>query len=289
LDLISGFSSNMEHAPDYVVVAAAGPVVDNQVVLTNARQSLCGRALRDVTGAKQAEIINDFAAAAWATHAPSPSDFTVLQGASVPPVGTRLVIGPGTGLGVGALAKAGDDYIAVPGEGGHIGIGPRAAAEVEVFVALRSLWPEVFFGDSLIIEAEGLLSGTGLPWFYQAVAQCHGQTVKTAPDAAEIMAAAHSGGDSIAQQVVALFQDHLAQAAGDLALAFGATGGVFLVGGVAMKNAWLFEERFLQRFIEGGRFTDKRTALNLYLLNLEYFGLAGAHSYAKQLAVREAK
>ena len=44
--------------------------------------------------------------------------------------------------------------------------------ETKIFDAFRKFWPETFFsGDGWRIEAEAFLSGTGLPFLYQAV--CH--------------------------------------------------------------------------------------------------------------------
>lgn len=282
LDLMHGFAEGMTMPPEVVVAAAAGPVANNAVELTNAKQTLCGAELQDATGAKEARIINDFAAAAWATMAPTAEHLQVLQGATQPPVGTRLVIGPGTGLGVGALAHVEGRYASLPGEGGHVGIAPRNRRELEAFEALRAHWPEVFFGDSLVIEAEGILSGTGLPFLYRAVQDVLGSG-SAQPDAAAIMQAAKEQSDACAVETVAIFKAQLAKVAGDQALALNAAG-VFLVGGVAMKNAWLFDEAFLQTFGQGGRYSAERAKLNLYLLNVENFGLEGAHTYAEQLA-----
>lgn len=282
LNLMHGFAEGMAMPPEVVVAAAAGPVANNAVELTNAKQTLCGAELQDATGAKEARIINDFAAAAWATLAPLPEHLQVLQGAETPPEGTRLVIGPGTGLGVGALAHVEGRYASLPGEGGHVGIAPRTRQELEIFEALRAHWPEVFFGDSLVIEAEGILSGTGLPFLYRAVQDVHGGGV-SAPDAADIMRLAKHQEDTCAVTTVEVFKAHLAKVAGDQALALNAAG-VFLVGGVAMKNAWLFDAAFVSGFGKGGRYDAERSALNLYLLNVENFGLEGAHTYAEQLA-----
>lgn len=282
LDLLHRFSEDMAARPEVIVVAAAGPVSNNSVKLTNANQTLCGAELKQATGARHAHIINDFAAAAWATLAPEGDNLLVLQGAAEPPEGTRMVIGPGTGLGVGALALHRGQYASVPGEGGHVGIAPHNAFETEVFSAFRSIWPEVFFGDTLMLEAEGMLSGTGLPPLYQAVSR-----VLTGSDthleAGEIMHRAQAKTDPVAIRTIEIFKAHLAQVAGDLALTFGAEAGVFLVGGVAMKNAWLFDEAFVEDFCQGGRFTEKRRKLNLYLLNIENFGLHGAFNYAKHV------
>lgn len=282
LDLLHDFSETMEDRPEVIVVAAAGPVKDNAVQLTNAKQYICGSALQEATGARHARVINDFAAAAWASLDPRGNDLVTLQGTDTPPEGTRLVIGPGTGLGVGALARVGTHYASVPGEGGHVGLAPRNRADLEVFEAFRTLWPDVFYGNDLVMEAEGILSGTGLPILYRAAQQVLGSG-DDSPEAGEIMRRAKAGEDPAAVRTIEIFKTYLGQVAGDLGLAFGAQAGVFLVGGVAMKNAWLFDQTFNDAFNAGGRFTAKREAMNLYLLNVENFGLQGAHTYAKHV------
>lgn len=283
LTMAHQFSEAMPERPSITVVAAAGPVRDNTVELTNAKQRIEGGALKEATGSAEARVINDFTAAAWSTHPVSADDLIVLSGSPFPAPGTHLVVGPGTGLGVGALIYDDGRFHNAPGEGGHIGIGPRSREEMEAFEALRTLWPEIFYGESLIIEAEGILSGTGLPLLYQASQIVEGAEV--APlDSRQIFERARTGSDTAAVRTIDMFKCHLAQAAGDLGLAFGATGGVFLVGGVALKNPWLFDQNFVDYFHQGGRFTRVREKLNLYILNRDDFGLLGAHNFAKDLA-----
>lgn len=277
--LARAFCQQMPQAPALAVLAGAGPVRGNAVQLTNARQLLRGHDLQAATGADQAHIINDFTAAAWATHDSAPGDLQVLAGDPLPPPGSHLVIGPGTGLGVGALIWENGQHHSAPGEGGHVGLSPRTSDEVPVFEALRTLWPEIFYGDTLVLEAEGILSGMGLPWLYRAVAIAQGADTP-APDSAQIFARAQAAADPVAARTVTMFKSHLAQVSGDLALAFGAQGGVFLVGGVAQKNPWLFDDTFIADFNNGGRFTSMRAGLNLYLLTRTDFGLRGAHRFA---------
>lgn len=282
VDAIARFSEGLPERPQVIVVAAAGPVSNNAVQLTNAAQTIHGSELSAATGAQHARVINDFEAAAWATASPAPDELITLQGAPMAPAGTRMVIGPGTGLGVGALAFHGNQYFAIPGEGGHVGISPRDAEDTAVFTAFRSLWPQVFFGDTLTVEAEGMLSGTGLPLLYQAVHIADGTQFESL-EAGQIMSAAKAGNNPQASKTIRIFKTHLAKVAGDLALSFGAQGGVFLVGGVALKNAWLFDDEFVEVFGQGGRFSPIRQKMNLYLLNISEFGLQGAQNYAKHV------
>lgn len=279
LSMARAFSLSLAEPPDIAVVAAAGPVRNNAVKLTNARQSLRGDDLRAAIGARQAHIINDFAAAAWALLDVDPDDLHPICGAIPPAPGTRLVIGPGTGLGVGSLACDRGKYHGIVGEGGHIGIGPRNRYEVDAFEALRAIWPEVFFGDSLTLEAEAILSGTGLPVFYRAVQRVEGiEATEMRPE--DILNAAQAGTDPVAATVISIFKAHLAQVAGDLGLAFGAEGGIYFAGGIAIRNPWLFDADFVADVRAGGRFTPQRNALNLYLLQRPDLGLLGARNFA---------
>ena len=64
--------------------------------------------------------------------------------------------------------------------------------------------------------------------------------------------------------------------AGNLAVTVKATGGIFLVGGVAQANRTLFDADFWRVFSEGGRFTALRQSCGVYLVNVTDFGLRGA-------------
>ena len=267
--------------PLVAVVAAAGPVKDNALQLTNANRSLCGAELQDATGAQQAFIINDFAAAAWSTLVIPAENLTVLSAGDTDDSGTRLVVGPGTGFGVGALAYVDGGYHGISGEGGHVGVGPRNQHEFKIFEALKQLWPDVFFGDALTAEAEALLSGTGLPFLYQAV-QTANEAAGPALDPREIFEKARDGSDPIAVETIKIFKTRIAQVSADLALAFGASGGVYFVGGIAMKNPWIFDDAFLEAFQSGGRFARQRKAMGVYLVNEPDFGLLGAHRYMEE-------
>ncbi|GGE62214.1 glucokinase [Actibacterium pelagium] len=286
LDMARKFCQEaLPETPTVAVVAAAGPVKDNALHLTNANRSLCGSELREATGAQQAFIINDFAAAAWSTLVIPPENLTILSEGEDSDPGTRLVVGPGTGLGVGALAYVDGSYHGISGEGGHVGVGPRNQHEFKVFEALKSLWPDVFFGDALTAEAEGLLSGTGLPYLYRAVQLAH-QADGPALDPREIFAKARDASDPFAVETIDIFKTRIAQVSADLALAFGARGGVYFVGGIAMKNPWIFDDAFLEAFHSGGRFTKQRKAIGVHLVNEPDFGLLGAHRYMEEASKR---
>ncbi|MEC7212227.1 MAG: glucokinase, partial [Pseudomonadota bacterium] len=104
-------------------------------------------------------VVNDFTAQALAQADPSAhGNLPILDGAGIA-TAPLLVIGPGTGLGVSALVPAGDGYIPIEGEGGHVGMSPQSADEMALFAALRH---EVGH-----VSAEHFVSGPGLETVYR--------------------------------------------------------------------------------------------------------------------------
>ncbi|MEX3314680.1 ROK family protein [Sulfitobacter sp. PS-8MA] len=269
--------AEMGRPPGAVAIAAAGVVVDDRVTFTNAGLNITKAALARACDVAVEKIIllNDFAAAAWSLA--TLDQVTYLQGAPAPEQEPRVIIGPGTGLGVGALLWHQGQPLAVPGEGGHMRLTPHRAQEVPYFEALIAAWPEVQMGEGLAVEAEAILSGSGVPKWYQAIAKVRGEAAPL-QSAEAIFDAANAKTDDIAREAIALFAQYLGGLAGDLGLVFGARGGVFITGGVAQANPWLFDAEFIAAFVAGGRHSNWRRALPLGLCQDPDFGLKGARN-----------
>jgi glucokinase len=265
-------------APTNVVVAAAGVVDNGTVKLTNSTQQFSESTLATATDTEYVKILNDFEAAAWSLATVTHDDVNMLQGNFKTSQAPRLIIGPGTGLGVGAMVWSDGKPHVVSGEGGHVTLAPQTAEEMPYFEALIALWPEVAVGNTLAVEAEAIVSGTGIPVFYKAIANARGLPAPLTR-AQDIFKAAHSGDDTVAVIVIAHFRRYLGTIAGDLGLVFDAKGGVFITGGVALSNPWLFDDAFLDAFNAGGRHSNWRRQLPVSLYHNSDFGLIGAQNY----------
>ncbi len=170
----------------------------------------------------------------------------------------------------------------IASEGGHICLAPQTAEELTWFERLATLWPEVRIGPGAGVEAEALLSGTGIPRLYEAIALTRGDALR-ARTAQEVFALAKQRADATAGITVDLFRRCLGQVAGDLALTFNASGGVFLTGGVLHHNPWVLDQRFLGAFNAGGRYSEMRAGMPVSLYRNKDMGLSGA----RNLAVRK--
>lgn len=209
--------------PRSAVIDLAGPIVGDAVDLTNAHWVIRPRETIARTGVEDVILLNDFEALALALTALPPEDLVQIGGDAPSELGAKVVIGPGTGLGVGGLVNASGLWVPVPGEGGHVAIGP---SEPDEFAIWKNIAPE--HGR---ISAEVLLAGRGIVGLYRAVAESDGQRPKFG-EPADVTKAALAGSDREAVHTIDLYARFLGRVAGDMALVFMARGGVYIGGGI---------------------------------------------------------
>ncbi|MDH3596618.1 MAG: glucokinase, partial [Rhodospirillales bacterium] len=131
-------------------------------------------------------------------------------------------------------------------EGGHVTMAPADRRESALLEYLRGRFEHV--------SAERVLSGPGLENLYQAVAAVDGLTAPPRP-AQEIVARALAGDSRVSVAALDCFCAMLGTMAGNLALTFGARGGIYIGGGVVPRFAeFLPASRFRERFESKGRF-----------------------------------
>lgn len=281
LTLIETFLLRHNEKPKSIILAVAGVVHPTYARLTNAEQLVYLSDLVVLTKTQQAFLINDYEAAAWSLAHIGAKDVKSVCGPPKPPKGHRLIIGSGTGLGVGMLIDCGSHCLAVPGEGGHIGLAPKNEFDADIFKALRQIWPDAFMADQgWRIEAEGILSGTGLPLLYKAVCTVMNKP-QTCKDITQIFKL-NRVQDVCADICLSMFSFYLGALAGDFALTLSSKGGVFMTGGVVLKNPSLLDDHFVDGFQKGGRHTSAREKFPIYLFKNQQFGLEGAKNALDQ-------
>ena len=215
----------MSQRPRSAVLAVAGPLDGRSAQLTNANWQFDGPRLAEALGLEQGLLVNDFEALAASLAVLGPSDLEMLVPGKPDATGLRLVLGPGTGFGAAALTMRGERGVLIPTEAGHIGVGPEDATEEKIWPALAAGLPRV--------TVESLLSGDGFLRLHRAVAKSSGM-LEADVSAADVTTLALDG-DPAALMAVVCFWRLLARIAGDLALAFKATGGVYIAGGIVPR------------------------------------------------------
>jgi len=237
------------HDPALALFAAAGPVIDGRIAMTNAAWTLDAGCIRQGLSLQDAKVLNDFEALGWALPDLRADDLFSLGGSLPGGRGTMAVMGPGTGFGLAAIAFAegGDETVLVT-EGGHATLPCVNRREDAVILALREQFHHV--------SVERVLSGSGLVQLYHALARVDGLTVPKR-DNSEIVAAALADDCKVSRETLELFCAFLGSVAGNIALTLGARGGVLIGGGIAPRFAeFLRQSAFRERFEAKGRMSS---------------------------------
>lgn len=249
-EALAGYMGSLQvaHRPRAIVLAVAGPVEDGSAAMTNHSWRISERALRD-RGFQDALLINDFEALAFAACDLGPEHLVdlgpVRDGSPSQPL---AIVGAGTGFGAAIVTWSEGRSAVCVTEGGHMGFSPADDVEHEIgrIVARQ-------FGRASI---ERLVSGPGLRTLYAAIAELRGQPQK-APSPATITRLGAAREDELCTETLERFCAIYGSVAGDLALASGARGGVYLAGGIAPQIlAFLRSSRFRERFESKGRLSE---------------------------------
>jgi glucokinase len=243
--------------PASAAIAVAGPVTAGTARFTNRGWHISEAELKRF-GFRESLLINDFAALAFAVDVLDDQDLRSigppLQGLAQ---STISILGAGTGFGASCLARYGDRVVPMASEGGHMGFAPSDAEELAV---LSAMWKQ--FGR---VSIERILSGPGLEGLYCTLEQLGGR--EAAPlTAAQIVAKAMSD-EPHCRAALMMFCAIYGAVAGDLALAHGAQGGVYVAGGIAQKiEGFLAQSAFRARFESKGRLSEFVAAIPTKLI-----------------------
>jgi glucokinase len=267
-DAIAKYVAELSEKPRRAVIAVAGPITGRDIALTNRHWRFNLDALGKRFGFSSVHAINDFEAQAWALGQLHEGDYRVLgkSAATGSVQGAKVVLGPGTGLGVAALIAVGSSWQAVPTEAGHMCFGAATKDEEPVFARLL---------EQGAVSAEMVISGSGLPRLHGAV------NLGANAASAEAIVTAAQAGDAAARATIRLFVRLLGRFAGDMALGFKALGGVYLAGGVTGKlGALLDEDLFRAAFEAHPPYETLLKGIPTYFITVAHPGLIGCGAFA---------
>ncbi|KTC37747.1 MAG: glucokinase [Pseudomonas sp.] len=251
-----------------VCLSVAGPVSGDEFRFTNNHWRLNRQAFCQALQVERLLLVNDFSAMALGMTRLQPDEYRVVCQGTAEPLRPAVVIGPGTGLGVGTLLSLADGrYLALPGEGGHVDLPLSSHRETQ-------LWQHIH--DEIgHVSAETALSGGGLPRVYRAICAVDGHEPRL--DTPEAITAAGLAGDPIAREVLEQFSCWLGRVAGNNVLTTGGRGGVYIVGGVIPRFADFFiQSGFAKSFADKGCMSDYFKGIPVWLVTAPYSGLTGA-------------
>jgi len=265
--------------------AVAGPVASNSTTLTNLGWAIDGNALAVKLRLPEVRLMNDFSAAGRGIGRLAPGEIETLQAGNPVARASRLIIGAGTGLGVGLLTWQDDGYAVHASEAGHADFAPVDELQDRLLAHLRRSFGRVSY--ERVVSGPGLMrifsflqeTGAGIP------SKQLQEALKQRVDTAEVISEfAMARLDPLAVRALELFVSIYGAFAGNLALTTLARGGVYVSGGIAPKIApTLKEGAFLHAFVHKGRFSDLLAAMPVRVVMNPHVGLYGALLEAARL------
>lgn len=271
------YLGEMAVAPRRGVFAVAGRVDGDRAQITNHPWVIGIEETRRQLDLDVLDVHNDSAAMSMAIVLLDAGDLHAIGPLPLPTLGgindcTFAVVGPGTGLGVGALLCRAGRYETLETEGGHVGFAPVTDEEIDVLRAIRARHRRV--------SIERLVSGPGLVNVYVALCDIADRAPDDLPPET-ITARATQGSDRFCLRAVELVAELLGAMAGDFVLAYGAWNGVYLGGGLTPKLLpWLETGAFRARFENKGRFAGAMARVPTAAILHPDAGLLGAAAIA---------
>ena len=265
----------------------AGPVHRGISQLTNLPWVVDPRKVENDLGFERVVIINDIEATAWAVPLLEASSFHQVKGGTADHGGAAAIISVGTGLGQAGLVRAGESSVVFSGEGGHVDFAPQGSLERELQQYLADRYGHVSW--------ERVLSGNGLndlAGFFSARSGSSGKRWRdemrvNGDPAAAIASAGMAGTSEVCSAALRLFVEILGAQAGNLAMTFLATGGVFLAGGIPPKILPIFSQgAFVSRFLDKGRMRHLLEGVPVHVIVDQDAPLKGAARRAAAELVR---
>ena len=258
-----------------VSLAVAGPVAHNSSRMTNSDWLIAPESFAGLVPGP-VRLLNDLEAVAWSLPALRDDDTLALRPGEAEAGRPMLVIAPGTGLGMSALIRGPHGrYAAIASEGGHASFAPEDVQEDALLQHLRRQHGHV--------SAERLLSGPGLEAIYAAMAALAGEGDGFKP-APEITAGALAGTCARSVASMHMFCALLGSFTGNMALAFGAHGGVYIGGGIVPRIAdFMRHSAFSARFAAKGRSSAFLQDIPIRLIKRPDAAMLGLIAYTMQI------
>lgn len=260
------------------LIAAAGRIRDGETVqITNNPWAISSKRLEQTLSFTSVRLVNDFAAQSMAVMLLQPADLVSVGDLPLPQFDVRdeqtfVIVGPGTGLGVGGLLLRQGKCSVLQTEGGHAGFAAHSPEDIEILKRLNQRYGRV--------SNERIVCGNGLVNLYLVLCDLAGQTPEDVKPE-DISARANANSDPLCVQVMETFAGIFGSVAGDLVLTLGAWDGVYLTGGlVPILLPWMERGHFRERFEAKGRFRETLEAVPTQAITNPEPGLIGAAALA---------
>ncbi len=254
---------SVQESVDALSLAVAGPVVNNSSEITNLNWSIDPRVLSLKTNIKNIQLYNDLEAIAAAIcydnlEFDSSMDLDMIclynpknyQIHSNREYAAKVVIAPGTGLGVASAINYHGKYICLPSQGGHISFAPITDIQNELLGFMQNKFCSRQIGLELVCSGIGILNIFDFILNFRKIEANPKVLVELSAAHDKVPVIIRSALDAecdVCVSAIDLFIEILATAVQTVALMNYAQGGIYLAGGIAVALKELLQQ---ENFIE---------------------------------------
>ncbi len=262
-------------------LGVAGPVRAGRSKISNLPWVIDAKEVATQLRLNSVGLLNDLEAYAYGIDALESKDFITLSEGAEEAEGNRAVISAKTGLGVAGLYWDGFRHHPFACEGGHADFAPRNESQMELLAYLQKKYGR--------ISCERILSGPGIKNIYDFLRDEHKaeepEWLRTQLSAAVdppalISQMALEGKAAICDQALSIFVSVFGAEAGNCALNFMSTGGIFIGGSIAAKIVPKMKDPlFLESFLDKGRMAAILKDMPVKIVANDDSGMIGAARY----------
>jgi glucokinase len=281
-EILADFVKTNGIGVDRACFGVAGPVRGGRCKISNLSWTIDARELAKQLKVPSVGLLNDLEAYAYGIDALDDKDFVTLNEGSEDAEGNRAVVSARTGLGVAGLYWDGRRHFPFACEGGHTNFAPRNEVEDQLLGYVRKKY------DGRV-SYERIASGPGIKNIYDFLRETgkaeepdwlKAQMQESSDPPALISRLAQEGKAAICDQALSLFISVFGAHAGDCALTFMSTGGMYIGGSIAAKNLPKMQEpTFLQAFLDKGRMAELLKDMPVKVVLNDDAGMLGAAQY----------
>lgn len=277
IEIVRHFAQQHGFVAEQACFGIAGPIIEGRVHTPNLPWTIDSVELAEVLSLPRVRLINDLEANTYGIAALKQEDLFQLNAGTPHPNGTIAVVSAGTGLGESLAYWDGDTHRPLPSEAGHADFAARNDLEAELLGYLQTKHGRVSY--------ERVLSGPGLLDIYRFLRDRRyfpeltsvAVAMNSGDPSAAITRAALDGSCPMCGKTLEIFIGVYGAEAGNAALRFLATGGVYLGGGIAPKILDLLKgATFMVAFSAKGRLSALVQSIPVYVILNEDTALLGA-------------
>jgi len=257
----------------------AGPVRGGRSKISNLPWTIDSREVAAQLKLRTVGLINDLEAFAYGIDALESKDFVALSEGSSEAEGNTAVVSAGSGLGEAGLYWDGHRHHPFACEGGHTEFAPKNDIEIELLQYLMKKYKNQH------VSYERILSGPGIKNIYEFLRDTSREEepawlrddLAAAPDApALISQLALTQKAAICDRTLSIFVSVFGSEAGNCALKFMCTGGIFIAGIAGKIVSKMQDGTFMESFLSKGRMKTLLQEIPVKIVLNDDSGLIGA-------------